>query len=168
MTTTAKEFFAYLQSHGIASETEWHSPAFTVEDARRLTGHIRGGHTKNLLLECKRGSLWLIVCLDNQKLKINGLSRLLKIPRLSFASAAKMKDRLGVEPGSVSPFALINDSERIVQPVFDAKMLQFDLLNYHPLTNSATTTIRSDDLRRFVEALGYRAIETDLDATQDA
>lgn len=162
------DVFRHLDRMNISHSTEWHPAAFTVEDAKTITHHIPGGHTKNLLLECKQGNLWLVVCLDDQRLKVNGLSRLLGLPRLSFASVEKMKQRLGVEPGSVSPLALIRDIERVIKPIFDEKLFSHDFVNVHPLTNEATTTIRSVDLQRFVETLGYQLIKADLDATLGA
>lgn len=162
------ELLAFLRDLGIEAATARHPPVFTVEEAREHTSHLPGGHTKNLFLEDRKGGLWLVTCLDLQAVKVNALARLLEAPRFSFASAERLMEVLGVEPGSVTPFALANDRERRVQPVLDAKMLRHELLNFHPLRNTATTTIRSADLLRFMEGTGHEPRILDLDATASA
>jgi Ala-tRNA(Pro) deacylase len=157
-----------LEALGIRTRTHRHPPVFTVEEALEHTHHLEGGHTKNLFLEDRKGGLWLVTCLDAQVVKVNALARLLQAPRFSFASAERLREVLGVEPGSVTPFALVNDTGRRVTPVWDTKMLAHELLNFHPLENTATTTIASADLRRFAQATGHRPVEIDLDATHEA
>lgn len=168
MALTPEELLAFLDRLGIAVVTHRHPPVFTVEEAARHTAHLPGGHTKNLFLEDREGGLWLVSCLDRQKVKVNALARLLGAPRVSFGSAERLREVLGVEPGSVTPFALVNDRDRRVRPVWDTKMLALPLLNFHPLVNTMTTAIGTADLRRFAEATGHVPIELDLDATLSA
>ena len=165
---TRDDLLAFLAEGGFEVTTVDHPPVFTVDQAREHTGHLPGGHVKNLFLEDKRGGFWLVTCSDEQPVKVNGLARLLEAPRFSFAKAEPLMELLGVEPGSVTPLALINDVERKVRPVLDEKMLGHELLNVHPLVNTATTTIRSADLLRFVRSLGYEPIIIDLDRSVSA
>jgi len=148
---------------GIAHETIDHPAVFTVEEAQAHTSHLPGGHCKSLFLKDKKGGLWLLVCLDHRRIDMNRLSKVLGCPRLSFGKPDLLLDILGVTPGSVTPFALINDSEHRVQPLLDKAMLDHGLLNYHPLTNEATTTIRAADLSLFIEAMGHKLVVIDLD-----
>jgi len=96
------------------------------------------------------------------------LARLLGASRFSFGKPDRLKEALGVEPGSVTALALINDTERRVRPVLDTKLLAHELVNCHPLTNTATTTLQSADLVRFMTVQGYTPLEVDLDRTLDA
>ncbi|WP_342640513.1 prolyl-tRNA synthetase associated domain-containing protein [Rhodoligotrophos ferricapiens] len=141
---------------GIAVSTKEHPPVFTVEEARALRGAIPGGHCKNLFLKDKKGAIWLIVALEDTAIDLKSLPAKIGSGRLSFGSAELMQQLLGVEPGSVTPFGLINDHERRVNVVLEEQMMRHELLNYHPLSNNATTTIRSADLLRFIDACGHQ------------
>ena len=131
---------------------------FTVNEAQSLRGTLPGGHNKNLFLKDRFGALYLIVLLEDARINLKTLPDIIGSGRISFGSADLLRDVLGVEPGSVTPFALINDKERRVTPVLDATMLQHDLLNYHPLLNTMTTTIGRDDLIRFVQSTGHEPL----------
>ncbi len=157
------ELFARLDSLGIATTTHEHPPVFTVEEARRRTGHLPGGHNKSLFLKDKRGGLWLLVCRDDRRLDLNRLSKALSLPRLSFGRPELLLETLGVGPGSVTPFALINDSGHRVRPLLDRAMLEQDSLNFHPLGNDATTALQPGDLIRFIESCGHEPRIVDLD-----
>jgi Ala-tRNA(Pro) deacylase len=165
MLSDPQAFLEWLKAAGIEVETHWHPPVFTVEEAELHTAHLPGGHTKNLFIEDRKGGLWLVTCLDRQTVKVNALARLLEAPRFSFAAPERLREILGVEPGSVTPFALVNDRDRLVTPVLDAKMLACEALNFHPLSNTGTCTIRTADFRRFIAGTGHTPIELDLDAT---
>lgn len=165
MPKSRSELFACLDGLAIEHRTIEHPPVFTVEEARTHTHHLPGGHTKNLFLEDKIGGLWLVTCLDEQPVKVNALARLLEAPRFSFGKPDRLMEALGVLPGSVTALALINDEGRRVQPVLDTKLMAHDLVNCHPLTNEATTTLKAADLLRFMEALGYAPRLLDLDLT---
>lgn len=157
------QLFARLDDLGIAHETLDHPAVFTVEEAREHTSHLAGGHCKSLFLKDKKGGLWLLVCLDARRIDMNRLSKVLGCPRLSFGKPELLLEILGVTPGSVTPFALINDVEHRIRPLLDKAMLDHERLNYHPLTNEATTTIRAADLTVFIDAMGFEPRVIDLD-----
>jgi Ala-tRNA(Pro) deacylase len=157
MPATPDDLFAYLDSLGIAHKTVTHPAVFTVDEARVLRGTIAGGHTKNLFLRDKKGAAFLVVALENAAIELKSLHRLLGASgRFSFGSAELMRELLGVEPGSVTPFAAINDTASRVTVVLDAAMMAHDVLNFHPLVNTGTTTISRDGLLKFLEATGHR------------
>ena len=153
---TPDALFAALDGLGIAHTTVRHPPLFTVEQSRTLRGQIPGGHTKNLFLRDKKGALYLMVALEDAEIELKGLHRLLGAAgRFSFGSADLLREVLGVAPGSVTPFAAINDTEGRVTVVLDAAMMEHATLNYHPLTNTMTTSIGRDDLVRFLDWTGH-------------
>jgi Ala-tRNA(Pro) deacylase len=164
---TRDELFARLDSLGIATTTVEHPPVFTVEEARRHTAHLPGGHNKSLFLKDKRGGLWLLVCGDDRRVDLNRVGKALGTPRLSFGRPELLMEALGVEPGAVTPFALINDAGHRVQPLLDRAMLDRSPLHYHPLRNDATTAIAPDDLIRFIESCGHEPRVVDLDRLLD-
>jgi Ala-tRNA(Pro) deacylase len=165
MATDRAGLLRRLDQLGIAHTTYEHPPVYTVEEAARHTGHIPGGHCKNLFLKDRKGGLWLLICLNQRRIDINRLAKVLGCARLSFGKAELLEQVLGVAPGGVTPFALINDRARRVQPLLDRAMLNCALLNYHPLTNAATTTIAAADLPRFIAACGHEPRVLDLDST---
>lgn len=156
---------AWLTGHGIEVATHIHPPVFTVEEAHAHTGQLPGAHTKNLFLEDKAGGLWLVTCLEHQTVKINALARLLGAPRLAFAAPARLMEALGVEPGSVTPLALLNDRDGRIRFVLDTKLAAAELLNVHPLRNTATCTISKADFERFLALTGHPPTLLDLDLT---
>ena len=150
------QLFAFLDGLGIAHKTVRHPPVFTVEEARALRGQLPGGHTKNLFLRDKKHALYLVVAPEDADIDLKGLHRLLGATgRFSFGSADLMREVLGVEPGSVTPFAAINDSENRVTVVLDAAMMEHETLNYHPLINTMTTAISREGLVEFLRATGH-------------
>jgi Ala-tRNA(Pro) deacylase len=165
MATDPAGLLRRLDELGIAHTTCEHVPVNTVEEAERHTGHLPGGHCKNLFLKDKKGGLWLLICLNQRRIDLNRLAKVLGCGRLSFGKADLLEAILGVAPGGVTPFALINDRARRVAPLLDRAMPDCAQLNYHPLTNAATTTIAAADLIRFIEACGHRPRVLDLDAT---
>lgn len=153
MPATPADLFAFLDQLGIPHSTVCHPPLFTVEQSRALRGKIPGGHTKNLFLRDKRGAYYLIVAGEEATIDLKGLHRRMGASgRFSFASPGALQELLGVEPGSVTPFGAINDVGGKVTVVLDAAMLAHELLNYHPLVNSMTTSITREGLIRFLEA----------------
>ena len=153
---TPDQLFAFLDSLGIAHKTVRHPPVFTVEEARALRGQLPGGHTKNLFLRDKKHALYLVVAPEDADIDLKGLHRLLGATgRFSFGSADLMREVLGVEPGSVTPFAAINDSENRVTVVLDAAMMEHETLNYHPLLNTMTTAVSREGLVEFLRATGH-------------
>jgi Ala-tRNA(Pro) deacylase len=156
MPASPDELFAYLDSLGIAHKTVTHPPVFTVEEARNLRGTVAGAHTKNLFLRDKKGTVFLVVAMENAVIELKSLHRLLGATgRFSFGSADLMRELIGVEPGSVTPFSVINDKTHRVTVVLDATMMEHEVLNYHPLVNTGTTTISRGGLLKFLEATGH-------------
>ena len=163
---TPEKLFARFDRLGIAYRTYSHPPVFTVAEAAALRGRLPGGHCKSLFLKDKKGGYWLAVMLEARRVDLKKLAIRLGAPRFSFGHAGDLHNLLGVRPGSVTPFALVNDIEGLVTPVLDALMLACDPLNYHPLENDRTTTISPGDLLRFIAATEHepRIIElSDLD-----
>ena len=148
------DLFAHLQALGVAVETHRHPPVFTVAEAKALRGALPGAHTKNLFLKDKKGVLWLVVAREDRVIDLKGLRHKIGAAPLSFAGAETLRARLGVEPGSVTPFALINDTDAAVWVVLDAEMMDAHVLNFHPLTNTATTAITAQGLLAFIRSCG--------------
>ncbi len=140
---------------GIEITITEHPPVFTVEEARALRGQIPGGHCKNLFLKDKKGVVWLVVTEEDAVIDLKSLPEKIGSARLSFGNAELMQELLGVTPGSVTPFGLISDDHNRVQVVLDRKMMDHEKLNYHPLSNDATMTIRSEDLVTFIRSCGH-------------
>jgi len=156
MATTPDQLFAALDALGIAHSTIKHPPLFTVEQSRALRGQIPGGHTKNLFLRDKKYELYLVVAEEDAAVDLKGLHRLLGANgRFSFGSADLLREVWGVEPGAVTPFGAINDHDGRVTVVLDAAMMAHDTLNYHPLVNTMTTSIKRDDLVKFLKSTGH-------------
>lgn len=154
--TTPEELLSFLEDHDIETTTYDHPPVFTVEESRRLRGDLPGGHCKSLFLKDKKKKLWLVVALEHRKIDLKRLRDELGARKgLSFGSPELLRDVLGVIPGAVTPFAVINDRDGRVQVVLDRGMLDVDPLNYHPLTNERTTAISPTDLERFLKACGH-------------
>jgi Ala-tRNA(Pro) deacylase len=165
---TPKELFARLDALGIAYRTYTHPPVFTVAEAVALRGELPGGHCKSLFLKDKKAGLWLVVALEERRIDLKRLAEALEAPRFSFGNADLLYEVLGVRPGSVTPFALINDRAHRVRVVLDKGMLAQDPLNYHPLENDRTTAIAPADLLRFIADCGRHPRIVDLDAAAPA
>ena len=165
---TPEQLFSRLDALGIAYNTFSHPPVFTVAEAAALRGSLPGGHCKSLFLKDKKGGFWLAVMLEERRVDLKRLASRLTAPRFSFGGAADLYEHLGVWPGSVTPFALVNDSERRVTPVLDAAMLEHDPLNYHPLINDRTTAVAPADLLRFIGSCGHAPRIVDLSELERA
>ena len=157
-----KDLLEFLSNLGIHTNTISHVPLFTVEDGKELLGDVPGGHCKSLFLRDKKGELWLVVMLGDGRLNMSALQKKLGSGRLSFGTPDLMRGVLGVGPGSVTPFALMNETARDVNVILDRRMLKEELLNYHPLSNDATTTLASKDLLKFIRAVGHEARIIDI------
>ncbi|MZR29515.1 prolyl-tRNA synthetase associated domain-containing protein [Sneathiella litorea] len=156
MPATPEELFEKLDALGISYETHHHAPVFTVEEAQAQTDHIPGGHCKNLFLKDKNGDLYLIVCLQETAVDLKAFRPLVGAKNLSFGKPDLLMEILGVEPGSVTPFSLINDEEQKVTVILEKRMMAHDLLNYHPLRNTMTTQVASGDLEKFIRNCGHQ------------
>ena len=162
MPASDNNLFDQFAALGIETTTVRHPPMFTVEDGEKLLVDVPGGHCKTLFLKEKKGDLWLVVMLGNIRLDMKLLQKKLGSSRLSFAKPDLMREVLGVEPGAVSSFALLNASARNIKVILDKKMMREKFLNYHPLRNDATTTITASDLLKFIYAMEHTPIILDM------
>ena len=158
MPATPAELFALLDSLGIEHSTVEHPPFFTVEEGRPWHDKIPGLHCKNLFIKDRKGGIWLVVMPAEKRADLGWIEKAVGAPRFSFARPEVLLEVLELEPGSVTPFGLINDKARRVRVILDQEMLDSEWMNVHPLHNAASTTLRSADLVRFVRALGYEPI----------
>jgi Ala-tRNA(Pro) deacylase len=156
--------FALLDAHGIQHQTLEHPAVFRVDEGHDIKAALPGGHTKNLFLKDGKGQVWLICALGETRVDLKRLPDVIGAARLSFGSTELMQEILGVTPGSVTLFAMINDTEHRVKLVLDAALLKPEPINFHPLTNTATTAISQDGLRQFLKALDITAQVVDFDA----
>jgi Ala-tRNA(Pro) deacylase len=154
MPATPQDLFATLDRLGIAHRTLEHPPVFRVEEGEAIRAALPGGHTKNLFLKDAKGQLWLISALGQTRIDLKRLPSMIGSARLSFGNEATLYDALGVRPGSVTVFALINDEARRVRLVLDKALIEHEIVNFHPLTNTATTAISREGLASFLERLG--------------
>ncbi|NIM49053.1 MAG: prolyl-tRNA synthetase associated domain-containing protein [Gemmatimonadales bacterium] len=129
-----------------------HQAVYTVEQAKEVRGGIEGCHTKNLFLRNKKGTMWLVTCLADRAVDLRWLGEHIGAGRLSFGSAQRLMKYLGVLPGAVSPFAVVNDRQRKVRVVLDREVLEQEPVNFHPLDNRMTVTIGAQDFLRFLDA----------------
>jgi Ala-tRNA(Pro) deacylase len=164
MPATEADLFARFDALGIAHVTHRHRPVFTVDEGHDLKASMPGGHTKNLFLKDKKGAIFLISAIADTVIDLNATSKVLGAGRFSFGSAERLMQNLGVEPGSVTVFAVINDPDRNVTLVLDDALFAHDPVNFHPLKNDATTAISPADLLKFVRSLGREPIRLAFDA----
>ena len=150
-----QHLFARLDALGLAHRTVDHAPVFTVGQAKQHRGELPGHHIKNLFLRNKKEAMWLVVALEDREIDLKRLGEALGAGRLSFGSPERLRRHLGVEPGSVTPFALLNDTGHRVTLVLDRGLAEGGPLNAHPLTNTMTTAISFADLSRFFVATGH-------------
>jgi Ala-tRNA(Pro) deacylase len=154
-------------SQAIATTTVAYPAHRTVEEGKALRGDMAGQFTKNLLLRDKKGTLYLLVAAEDRPIDLKTLhKRIGALGRLGFAAPDLMLQVLGCQPGSLTPFALINDSAGKVQVVLDARMMEADQLNFHPLVNTRSTGISPHDLVRFVESCGRKPALVDVEAIE--
>jgi len=155
MPANPADLFALLDRLTIAHSTVSHPPLFTVTDSQSLRGTIPGGHTKNLFLKDKADALFLVVADEDAAIDLKSLHLRIGSKRVSFGSAALLEEVLGIPPGSVTPFAVINDTNGRVTVILDQAMMAHETLNFHPLTNTMTTSIRRADLPAFLAATNH-------------
>src|SRR5579872_1644936 len=156
---TPEDLFARLDALGVEHDTIEHPPLFTVEDSQSLRGEIPGGHTKNLFVKDKKGRLFLLVLGEDAAVDLKRVHE--KIGgqgRVSFGSAELLEEVWGVKPGAVTPFGAINDDTGHVIVVLDAKLMEHERLNFHPLVNTRTTGLTSADLIKFLRATGHEPL----------
>lgn len=149
---TRADLFAYLAKLGIETTTHDHDPVFTVAESERLHADMPGAHTKNLFLKDAKGRLFLLIAEAHAEIQMKTLHKRIGCARLSFGKPELLMEKLGVAPGSVTAFAVINDTSGNVTTLIDSALLASDVINCHPLENTATTAISRDDLLRFLKS----------------
>ncbi|MCR4265470.1 prolyl-tRNA synthetase associated domain-containing protein [Nitratireductor sp. ZSWI3] len=159
MPKTPEELLDHLNALGIETVTHRHAPLFTVSDSQSLRGTIEGGHTKNLFLKDKKGAFFLVTVEEDAVVDLKSIhSKIGASGRVSFGKPGALLELLGVAPGSVTVFGVLNDAEGRVKVVLDAGLMEHETINAHPLTNEATTSIGRDDLLRFLEATKHEPL----------
>jgi len=156
------DLLAFFDSHGVDHATLDHPAVFRVGEGDDIKSALPGSHTKNLFLQDHRDQLWLISAEQQTRIDLKRLPAVIGSGRLSFASADLMEVVLGVSPGSVTAFALVNDTGRKVRFVLDRALDEADLVNFHPLTNTATTTVSQRGFRAFLRALDITPLIVDF------
>lgn len=156
MPYSSNELLRHLASIKIPTTTVEHPALHTVEDSQKLRGDITGAHSKNLFVKDKKSRLFLITTLEDAALDLKSLHQAIGAQgRVSFGAADVLEDVWGVRPGSVTPFGAINDTENRVTVVLDAELMAHATLNFHPLVNTRTTSIKAADLLKFLNAAGH-------------
>jgi len=161
---TRPDLIAFFDAHGIDHATTDHEAVFRVGEGEGIKDDIPGAHTKNLFLKDAKGRLWLISAKDDTAIDLKRLHTVIGSARLSFGAAELMEETLGVTPGSVTAFALINDAERDVTFVLDRRLAQAERVNFHPLVNTATTGVSQAGFAKFLQALGITPLVVDFEA----
>ena len=156
MKLEAKNLLDALSEKGINYKLFEHEAFFTVEESSKLKNDLdmQGAHTKNLFLRDKKRNFFLLSCLDNQEVDLKEIKNVISCQgNLSFGSHDYLYEKLGVRPGSVSPYALINDTENSVTFYLDKEIIDFDLCNFHPLDNTKTIQVKTEDFIKFVKTI---------------
>ena len=158
---------AWMAEHDIAQTTHDHPAVFRVEEGLELKAAMPGAHTKNLFLKDKKGKLWLISARQDTVIDLKRAAAVMGSGRLSFGAEALMWETLGVRPGSVTALGLINDVDRRVTFVIDRRLWDADIVNFHPLTNTATTALAQAAFRRAMTLMGRQPVLMDFGTSAD-
>ncbi len=151
---TPEKLLAALDDLGLNTSTLHHEAVFRVGEGEGIKDQLPGAHTKNLFLKDDKGQLWLISAEQNTRINLKALPKIIGSGRLSFGSPERLYDALGVTPGSVTALALINDPGHKVIFLLDKVLAEAEIVNFHPLTNTATTALSQADFRAFLAAQG--------------
>jgi len=149
------DLYEFFKAQNIGYKTVEHEPVFTVEESSKIKADMVGGHTKNLFLKDKTGRMFLICAQSDTLIKVNKLHSILGCKRLSFGKPDRLLQYLGVTPGSVTLFAILNDVSQAVTLIIDKRLTRHDIVNFHPLKNEATTAISTQDMLKFTKATGH-------------
>ena len=161
---TRDEFLAWLDAHGLPHRTIEHPAVFRVGEGLDIKADLPGAHTKNLFLKDKKGRLWLISARQDTMVDLKRADRVIGSARLSFGNEGLLKEALGLTPGSVTAFGLINDTARQVTFVIDRRLWEAEVVNFHPLLNTATTGMDQATFRAFLDRIGVKPIVVDFEA----
>ncbi len=144
------DLFELLRVKGLDFQIHNHEPLYTVEDSEKFRGKIKGSHTKNLFLKNKKNSFFLFSCDEKATVDLKLFSKSIDAKNLSFANESYLDKYLGIKPGSVSPFALLNDKNKEVNFYLDQKLYESEIINFHPLINTTTISIKMNDFINFI------------------
>ncbi len=147
---TESDLLKLISEKGINFQIHNHKPLFTVEDSENFRGKIDGSHTKNLFLKNKKNKFFLFSCDENADVDIKRFSKSIDAKNLSFANEKYLDEYLGIKPGSVSPYALLNDKNNVVIFYLDEKLFKSEIINFHPLVNTTTISIKTSDFISFI------------------
>jgi Ala-tRNA(Pro) deacylase len=160
MITSQAELLKILESVNIPFHLYEHPPVYTSDDAMIYCANIPGSHVKNLLVRNRKKTDYLLLTVqENKRVDLSTLGEILKLGRLSFANPHDLDNLLGVKPGSVTPFAIVNDHEARVKILFDDELLKNEYINIHPMINTATISLKLDDLLQFIQKHHQKKIE---------
>ena len=159
---TPEKLLAALDDLGLKTSTLHHEAVFRVGEGEGIKDQLPGAHTKNLFLKDDKGQLWLISAEQTARINLKALPKLIGSGRLSFGSPERLYAALGVTPGSVTALALINDPEKKVKFLLDKTLANAAIVNFHPLTNTATTALTQSDFRAFLASLGRELVVIDF------
>jgi len=160
--TTPSKLLEQLDALDIHYDLYHHKAVYTVEESEAVDADIPGTHCRNLFLRDKKKKNFLLVLQNATEVDINKLPPIIDSARLSFGSADRLWEFLGVKPGSVCTFSITNDTENKVKILLDKSMMESDLVAYHPLLNTMTVTVKPADLVKFIESTGHEAHIVDL------
>jgi len=150
------DIYKFLDDHQIEYERYDHPPVFTVEDVYRLVPPLKAAKTKSLFLRNAKGLRHFLVIVRGEKMvNLKALPDILKSSRLRFGSPDRLKKYLGVDPGSVSLFAIVNDNNKDVETIIDRDLWESDAFQFHPLVNTSTLVISRDNIQRFLDKTGH-------------
>ncbi len=161
--TSPQALMDHLRGLGIEFTLSHHKAVFTVAESEAIDKQIEGTHCRNLFLRDRKKNNFLLVLQNSTKVDIKKLPEVIGSDKLSFGSADRLWEYLGVRPGSVCPYAIINDNDRNVKILLDKSMMETEIVNYHPLLNTMTIGVRPADLTKFIESTGHAAHIVDLE-----
>ena len=164
---TPENLLQALDDLGLKTSTLRHEAVFRVGEGEGIKDELPGAHTKNLFLKDDKGQLWLISAEQTTRINLKTLPKTIGSGRLSFGPPERLYDALGVKPGSVTALALINDRDHKVKFLLDKVLADADIVNFHPLTNTATTALSQADFRTFLANLGRPLAVIDFAALAD-
>ncbi|MEM9470268.1 MAG: prolyl-tRNA synthetase associated domain-containing protein [Pseudomonadota bacterium] len=164
--TSPQQLLERFESLEINYELYHHEAVFTVAESEKIDANIPGTHCRNLYFRDKKKNNYLLVLQNATDVDIKKLPEILGAGRLSFGSADRLWEFLGVRPGSVCPFAIVNDIDQAVKIFLDQSMMETDMVNYHPLLNTMTVSLSPADLIKFIESTGHEVHIVDLSSAK--
>lgn len=162
MPTSPDALMDRLRELGIEFSLHHHKAVFTVAESEAVDKQIAGTHCRNLFLRDKKKNNFLLVLQNATEVDVKKLPDVIGSDRLSFGSADRLWEYLGVRPGSVCPYSIINDTGHNVKILLDKSMMETEIVNYHPLLNTMTISAKPADLIKFIESTGHTPHIVDL------